>query len=177
MIIKKWNSFLFYTDEEKWLNEMAAKGYHLVKYSFYRYHFEIGEPGKYEYRMELLNAYPTSPIGTQYINFMKDVGVECVDTRGRWAYFRRVASDEPFEIYTDNTSKKKHLNRVLASVFIFALLNLYIMIANTFFTNEFQLTDYIVIFNWVVEFIFIYIIVKYFKMKRKLKASGQKTLF
>src|SRR5699024_5022388 len=130
MTIKKWKFFMLYTSEEKWLNDMSEKGLHLVEYKFGRYFFEKGEPGKYEYRLELLDVSPTSQEGKEYIEFMNDVGAECVDTFQYWAYFRKEATDEPFEIYTDAPSKIKHLNRVMSFLIVIALANGMIAVAN-----------------------------------------------
>ena len=53
--------YRFYSDyekEERWLNEMASRGWHLVRYRLGGYHFEQGEPGEWIYRIELLPADP-----------------------------------------------------------------------------------------------------------------------
>lgn len=168
MIVKKMKFFMYYTNEEKWLNEMAAQGYHFVKYSFSRYHFEVGEPGAYEYRMERLDAAPTSIVGKQYLDFMKELGIECVDTASRWAYFRREKTDESFEIYTDQTSKKKHLNRIIFTLVFAAFINLFVAIMNTFSKNSFYITRYFTWINWIAFIVLFVIIVKYFKMKRNI---------
>ena len=51
--------FMDYEKEEKWLNDMSAKGLQLVHYSFPRYTFEEGEPGEYTYRIQLLENIPS----------------------------------------------------------------------------------------------------------------------
>lgn len=175
MIIKKWRFFLFYTNEEKWLNDMAQKGLHFINYKFGRYYFEQGEPGKYEYRLELLNAYPSSVVGKNYISFLEEFGVECVDTSFRWGYFRRLTTDEPFEIYTDPTSKKKHLNRIIMSLGFFTLLNLFIVVDNILSKNTFVFTGFLSIFHFICVLLFLFILIKYIKMKRNIneKNTGQ----
>ena len=45
-----WN----FDKEEKWLNEMAAKGLCLISVGLFRYDFEDCEPGEYQIRMQLL---------------------------------------------------------------------------------------------------------------------------
>ena len=44
-----------YDKEETWLNDMSAKGLLLHSVGFCKYTFEEGDPGKYIYRLELLN--------------------------------------------------------------------------------------------------------------------------
>ena len=45
-----WN----FEKEEKWLNEMAAKGFALISVGPFRYEFEDSLPDEYEVRLELL---------------------------------------------------------------------------------------------------------------------------
>src|SRR5699024_7384380 len=99
-MLKKWKIFINYQKEEMWINEMAEKGYHFKKYNLCRYTFEKDEPGKYEYRMELLEELPNTQNSMEYIDFMAGNGIECVDTFMRWTYFRKEATEEPFEIYS-----------------------------------------------------------------------------
>ena len=40
--------------EEKWLNELAAKGLSLIGVGLFRYEFEETLPGEYSYKLELL---------------------------------------------------------------------------------------------------------------------------
>ena len=47
--------------EEKWLNEMAAKGLSLVAVGLFNYTFEETPPGEYKVRIELLEKWPTTP--------------------------------------------------------------------------------------------------------------------
>lgn len=56
--------------EEKWLNEMSAKGMQLVGVGIFKYIFEEGNPGEYFYRIELLEELPTHPESISYIRFM-----------------------------------------------------------------------------------------------------------
>lgn len=132
MTLKKWKIFINYQKEEEWINEMATKGYHLKKYTFGRYTFEEGEPGKYEYRMELLEEDPKMPKSREYLDFMEDSGIECVDVYYRWAYFRKELTDEPFEIYSDYESRIMHMKRVIAIILAVSMLNLLLAIFNTF---------------------------------------------
>lgn len=98
--------------EEKWLNEMSAKGLQLTDVGFCRYVFKEGTPGEYVYRLELLENLPSNPQSAAYIRFMNEVGVEQVGSIFRWVYFRKKAMDAPFDLYSDVNSKIKHFKRI-----------------------------------------------------------------
>lgn len=112
-----WN----FDKEEKWLNDMAANGLNLVDASLFRYVFEEGPPGEYQYRLEFLDNLPAHPESRQYLYFMEDMGVEHIASVARWVYFRKKITDEPFEIFSDIDSKIKHLTR-LNTLFIALML-------------------------------------------------------
>ena len=105
--------FVDFEKEENWLNEMSAKGLHFISYAFPQYVFEEGTPGEYTYRIELLSKPPSNIEGKAYIDFVEESGAECVDTYHFWAYFRRKTVDGPFDLYTDNSSRIRHYQRVM----------------------------------------------------------------
>jgi len=109
-IIRKayWN----YEKEEKWLNEMSARGLALTDYSWLRYVFSDSQPGEYIYRIELLEYWPTHPVSQKYLRFMEENGVEHIASYMRWVYFRKKAADGPFDIYSDIDSKIAHYQRI-----------------------------------------------------------------
>lgn len=170
---RRW--FLNYQREEKWINEMAAEGLHLVDYKFTKYTFEKGKPGEYDYRIELLADAPKSDKGKEYLEFMEDAGVECVTTFSNWAYFRKAATGEPFEIYTDYESRKKHLTRIITTLTIVMAMNLYFAIYNTFIATvgSLNIIKYVSILNWFVVVFFTPIILIYLKNIRDLKQNRQ----
>jgi hypothetical protein len=112
MKTKCWKAFWDYEKEEKWLNNMAAKGLAMTAYTFCRYTFENCIPGEYIYRIELLEHSVNHPESIRYINFLAENGVEHVDTYFRWVYFRKKASDGGFKIYSDLYSQIKHYQRI-----------------------------------------------------------------
>lgn len=65
-------------EEEKWLNNMAAKGLALTGVWLFRYEFEDSEPGEWVYRMELLRHTPEHPESRKHIAFMEETGAEMV---------------------------------------------------------------------------------------------------
>ncbi len=114
--------FLDFEKEEKWLNEMAAKGYQFISYCVPQYLFEEGEPGEYTYRIELMDNLPSHIEGQAYIKFVEETGAECVDTYWRWAYFRRRSTDGPFDLYTDLPSRLKHYQRIMTLIGTIAII-------------------------------------------------------
>lgn len=114
-----WN----YEREEKWLNDMSAKGLALIDYSVSRYVFEDCNPGEYIYRIELLENWPSHPESKKYIGFMEENGVEHITSYMRWVYFRKKASDGEFNIYSDIDSRIKHYQRVSTLYTILFIMN------------------------------------------------------
>jgi hypothetical protein len=116
--------FLDYEHEEKWLNKMAAKGYHLVRCAFGRYYFEKGSPGEFIYRLEFLDELPDHPDSRAYLEFLTETGVEHVASNDRWIYVRRRFELGDFEIYSDLDSKIKHHKRISQMMTIFVIPNI-----------------------------------------------------
>ena len=102
-----------YENEEKWLNEMSAAGMQLVGVGCCKYIFEDGEPGEYNYRIEMLKDMPSNPKSIAYIRFLEESGAEHVGSFFRWVYMRRKASMGAFELFSDIDSRTGHLKRVL----------------------------------------------------------------
>lgn len=107
--------------EEKWLNEMAAKGLALVSVSLFTYYFEASVPGEYEIRLELLKSSPLTPQNREYIGFIEDTGAEYIGSVARWVYFRKKTADSGFDLFSDIDSRLKHYNRILLFIGIVGL--------------------------------------------------------
>ena len=99
--------------EERWLNEMAARGLALVSVGYCNYTFEQGDPGEYTVRLELLDNLPANAQSEQYIRFIEGSGAEYIGSLFRWVYFRKKRSLGEFDLYTDYECRIRHLNRVL----------------------------------------------------------------
>lgn len=121
-----WN----FDKEEKWLNEMAAKGLALVSVGFCRYEFEDCTPGEYAIRMEYCEKRPRSVEGQKYLSFIEDTGAEHVGTYGKWVYLRKKTADGGFELFSDNTSRIDHLTRIIRLVAGLTILNLVVGLFN-----------------------------------------------
>lgn len=116
---------LDFEKEEKWLNELSAKGLHMIHYGFPgRYVFEEGKPGEYIYRLELLENLPSQAESKVYLSFIEESGAEVVATFGRWVYFRKEAADGPFDVYTDSKSRYNHYKRIVTLLGIFSVINI-----------------------------------------------------
>lgn len=66
--------------EEKWLNEMAAKGLCLISVGFCKYEFEDCEPGEYKVCLQLLDKMLRHPESQKYIEFLETTGAEHIDS-------------------------------------------------------------------------------------------------
>jgi len=109
-IVRK--AFWDHEKEEKWLNEMSAKGFALIGYSWCKYIFTASHPSEYIYRIELLEQFPIHPESQHYLQFMAENGVEHIASYMRWVYFRKPAADGAFDIYSDTDSKINHYQRI-----------------------------------------------------------------
>lgn len=126
-----WRVFIDYEKEEKWLNEMAAKGLAMTDYFWCRYVFEETTPGEYAYRLELLDNVAVHPESRKYIEFLEETGVEQVAAYMRWVYFRKKTKDGPFNLYSDIDSRLGHYLRVFQLWLVLGLAECTIGFSNT----------------------------------------------
>ena len=54
--------------------------------------------------------------GRCYLDFLRDLDIECVGTYGRWAYLRRPRDGAPFDLFSDIDSKIAHLLIIAAEM-------------------------------------------------------------
>ncbi|MEN6594678.1 MAG: DUF2812 domain-containing protein [Clostridiaceae bacterium] len=111
--ICKWFFAWDFDKEEKWLNNMAARGLALVAVHGIFYTFEQSEPGEYGIRIELLNNMPSFPESEEYIHFVESTGAEHIGSTFRWVYFRKKKANGTFDLFSDFNCRIRHLNRVL----------------------------------------------------------------
>lgn len=130
--VHKWFFAWDFEKEEKWLNEMAAKGWGMVSFHFWlcTYEFEKTEPQKYLYRLEFLEHAPCHPESESYLEFLEETGIEQVGSYMRWVYLRKERALGEFEIFSDYANKIKHLNRLNAMFIPISLLNIGVGIQN-----------------------------------------------
>ncbi len=122
--IHKWFWAWDFDKEEKWLNEMAAKGLALVAIGVCRYTFEESLPGEYNIRLELLDNVPAHPESERYINFVEETGALYLGSIMRWVYFRKRTDSGEFNLFSDNNSRIRHINRVLLLLGVVGLLEI-----------------------------------------------------
>lgn len=116
--------------EEQWLNSMASQGLNLTSASLFRYEFEEGVPGEYQYRLEMLDHWPNHPESQAYIRFMEDTGAEMVSSLKNWVYFRRKKAEGPFALFSDLDSRLKHVRRIAALLIPLLLATLAVGLVN-----------------------------------------------
>lgn len=145
-----------FEEEEKWINEKAAKGENLTDIGFFRYAFEDGDPGEYIYRLEMLEHFPNHYKSREYLLFLEETGVEFVGSILNWVYLRKKASEGPFEIYSDIDSKIKHYKRIVNLVNSLILLQVIVSIPNIIlsFTENHSINN-IYILNLILAVLFL----------------------
>ena len=172
--IKKLFFIWDFDKEEKWLNEMAAKGLCLVSVGFCRYEFEDCIPGEYRICLQLLEKSPRNPEMQKYIEFMEETGAEHIGSFTRWVYFRRKASDGDFSLFSDNASKVKYLSSILSFIALIVGLNLYIGLYNIFVVFFLQSPfNYIGLLNLAVALLGLPGTIKLWKKRNRMKKESQ----
>lgn len=171
--------FINFEKEEKWINDLAAKGLNFIDYSFSRYLFEEGTPGEYIYRIELLDNIPTHPESKTYIKFMEETGAECVATYSRWVYFRKKASEGTFDLYSDYDSRIKHYKRIVTLIGTAGGVNLLVGSYNLAFglylghERGIYINAYISTISLIVAILFTPMFISCIRKIRKMKKEKQ----
>lgn len=108
------------SDYEKWLEDLAAEGWHPTKirhFSSIVMKFEKSEPRQYKYSVELLGKLSKDRIKTY-----EDFGWEYVGRMSSIFVWRKQYSDKKPEMFTESTDIRKRSSRfVIAISFTFAL--------------------------------------------------------
>ena len=174
---KVWKAFWFWQHEkeEAWLNNMSSKGMRLVYAGFMNYTFEDAPRGEYLYRTQLLGTFFNSAEDAAYIRFLEETGIEHICTFGRWGYFRRKASEGPFEIYSDNASKIKHYKRIIQFIIMVGSGNTFMIPSSIQRVMDNRLTDmYIIILaiQVLITALLVIGVTILFKKIRKLKKDS-----
>ena len=113
--------------EEKWLEEMAAKGWKLENVVPYFYTFRRSTPEKMIYRLDY--KYTLDKDYQEYLTLFKDAGWELLASFANWHYFRISPQNEMVpEIYNSDKAKAQKYRRLMFG--LTPLLPLYIFIFN-----------------------------------------------
>ncbi len=105
--------------EAAWLNEMSRQGWQLCRVGWCSYEFEQGEPGRWQYQLEMLQKDDPD-----YLAFLEDTGIQVVGRLFRWVYLRRENDGTPFELFSDTDSILRHMDRVLTVCYVLGGVNL-----------------------------------------------------
>ena len=160
--------------EEKWLNEMAAKGLSLVSVGFCKYEFEDSMPGEYKVCLQLLDKMPRHPESKKYIDFLETTGAEQVGSFTRWVYFRKKATEGDFELFSDNDSRLKYLSSVISFVSLITVGNWIAGINNVFIATTFPSPiNYVGILNLLIGLVGTWGIIRLMRKRKKMKQEGQ----
>lgn len=127
--------FRLYFDKDKeteWLNNMAKEGFCLTGFCAGFYKFESCEPGKYEYQIDFSDGFFS--VSNNYREFMKEFDIEIVQCWGPWVFLRKVASEEPFKLYTDIDSMIEHYTKIRNMFKVVTLVELACFILELFAT-------------------------------------------
>ncbi|MEE0898737.1 MAG: DUF2812 domain-containing protein [Acutalibacteraceae bacterium] len=160
--------------EEKWLNEMAAKGLSLVSVGFCKYEFEDSMPGEYKVCLQLLDKFPRHPESKKYIEFLETTGAEHVGSFTRWVYFRKKATEGDFELFSDNDSRLKYLSSVISFVSLITVGNWIAGINNVFIATSFPSPiNYVGILNLLIGLVGTWGVIRLIRKRKKMKQDGQ----
>lgn len=170
--MRKFKIFLDDAKEEKWINDMATEGWDFQSFHFPFYTFAKGEPGEYEYRTEMLEGFGYGKAANEYLDFVQSTGVEVVQKRFNWVYFRQHKSKGDFELYSDPVSKLSYINRIYTLYGTVAVLNLVLALFNgvmSVFENSLHFNSFISGLNTGVFIALLYPLAKTVYRKQKLK--------
>ncbi len=99
--------------EEKWLEEMAASGWHLLSVAPFVYTFQRGTPEVVTYRLDY--KLTTNKDYPEYVSIFRDSGWELVASMANWHYYRiKPENSNTPEIYNSSRAKAQKYRRLLA---------------------------------------------------------------
>ncbi len=124
--------------EEKWLNEMAAKGLSLISVKLLTYEFEDTLPGEYRICTQVLEHPLRHPETEDYIRFLEETGIQHVGTSVRNAYFRRKVSEGGFELFSDNSSRIAQMKNIIRLLAILVCPNLWNLCYNIYLCAQYH---------------------------------------
>ena len=144
--------------EAAWLRKMSNQGWHLVKASLGKYHFEKGEPGDFVYQFDF--SMKSTKDEAEYLKIFREAGWEFINRLGGWYYFRKpYLEGELNEIYSDRESLKQKYRKLLFFLFLtgFPLIyNFFIIFrvnGRTDFYRYFWFFNGFILIMWLYAFI------------------------
>ncbi len=101
--------------EERWLEQMAQKGWHLKSVAPFFYAFCKGTPRQVVYRLDYKNTLDKDYL--EYKAIFEDSNWELVTTMSNWHYYRIESNNEKTpEIYNSNRTKAQKYRRLLTGL-------------------------------------------------------------
>jgi len=158
--------------EEKWLEEMAAKGWRLEAVIPYVYTFRRSQPEKVVYRLDYKSTLDKDY--QEYLSLFKDAGWELLTTFAGWHYFRiNPHNDTIPEIYNSDRAKAQKYRRLLYGLMPVSVLLIYStvqLIDRTVHTEHLLTRLAFDSIFWIVLLFFIYAILRVWLKIRKLES-------
>lgn len=127
--MKKLKFFLNFEKEEKWLNDMAAKGYVLTQKNF-GYRFRKTKPHKTVIKIDF-RQFKTREDFEDYRALFEDSGWKHIaGTKSSGTqYFKRISDEASEDIFSDSESKAGRYKRLAKMYFSLAIMYLPVFIA------------------------------------------------
>ena len=97
-------------DDIAWLNQLAQEGYAMTGFFAGFWRFDPCAPGEYAYQIDLSDRF--IGVSNDYLELMRDTGIEYIGKFGFWIVLRKKKSDEPFVLYSDVESKLAHYQKI-----------------------------------------------------------------
>lgn len=110
--------------EERWLEQMARDGWHLVSGGI-RFQFRRGAPSECRYRLDYRTERKADL--EEYLDLCRQSGWEMVSRFGAWYYFRNFDPDAP-ELHSDPSSLADRYRRLLALLIILLSMNVVLFV-------------------------------------------------
>lgn len=156
---------------EKWLEEMEAKGWFLLRVNSIasRFHFQESIPRRVRYCVDYQFKIK---FGSEYMKLFEDAGWELVYLASGWYIWRKEYEGERPEIYTDVDSLMRRNRRLIA---IFAFIGLGQLIALTGSSRSDADVSLLITVaagvNMVVGLLMIYTVVRLWAYNNQLKVQ------
>ena len=101
-----------YEQEEQWINEMARDGWALTAVGFCRFIFRRSRPGKFIYKLDIVERTTQDEVKESYFNFLTECGIRIVGEYKDWIYLQKRAADGPFDMKNDTYAKLRKVNKI-----------------------------------------------------------------
>lgn len=153
--------------EEKFLNDMSAKGYAMTSFFCGFYNFMKCKPNEYTYRVDLVRDKSPEELA-DYISLIEESGAEFVQRWFVWAFFRKKGE---FKLYSDSESQISLYKKIRTTFIIFTtveLLALPSIIINIYLDSELRV--FFIIMSFVIAAIIAAFVRQIYNCNKKIKS-------